>query len=59
MSRNLSSPVYGNTVVTVVTLAIEENGSKIAFLSHSTCTAPVCPQRKMSYLLQTQHFGHM
>ena len=35
MSNNLGSPVYGNTVVTAVTLAIGENGSKIAYFSHS------------------------
>ena len=31
LSTNLSSPAYGNTVVTAATLAIGENGSKVAF----------------------------
>ena len=33
---NLSSPVYGNTVVTAVTLAIREDGLTIAYFPHST-----------------------
>ena len=31
--------MYGNTVVTAVTLAIGGNGSKIAYFSHSVGTA--------------------
>ena len=41
LSRNLRSPVPWNTVVTAVTLAIGENGSKIAYFSHSTQNVPL------------------
>ena len=40
LRKNLSSPAYGNTVATVVTLAVRENGSKIAYVSHSARCAP-------------------
>ena len=40
LSKNPSSPVPGNTVLTAVPLAIRENGSKIAHLSHSTARPP-------------------
>ena len=39
VSENLCIPVSGNTVVTAVTLAIGENGSKIVDFSHSAGTA--------------------
>ena len=35
MGKNLSSPAYGNTVGTAVTLAIGGNGCKMAYCSHS------------------------
>ena len=35
LSKNLSSPLYGNIVVAAVTLAIGEDVSKIAYFSHS------------------------
>ena len=43
LSKNLSSPAHGNTVVTAVPLAIGENGSKIAYFSHSAGTAHGAP----------------
>ena len=47
LSKNLSSPVYGNTVLTAVTLAIRENGSNIAYFrtAHAAHGAP--PERVM------------
>ena len=35
----MDSPVHGNAVVAAVTVAIRENGSKIAYFSHSARTA--------------------
>ena len=40
LSKNPSSPVYGNTVVAAVTSAIRENGSKRAYFSHSAWGSP-------------------
>jgi hypothetical protein len=40
MSKTLSNPACGTTVVTAVTLAIGGNGSKIAYFLHSP--ADVC-----------------
>ena len=38
--KNLSRPLYGNTVVTAVTLVIGENRYKIAYFSHGArCAA--------------------
>ena len=39
LSKNPNSPMYGNTVVTAVTLSIGEFGSKIAYFSHIAGTA--------------------
>ena len=44
---NLSSTVYGNTVVTAVTFAIRENGSKIAHFSHSAHTVHGAPSERL------------
>ena len=48
LSQNPSSPVYGNTVVTAVTLANGGNGSKIAYFAHSAGTAPGAPPQYQS-----------
>ena len=45
LSTNLSSPSYGNTVGTAVTLAIGGNGSKRAYFPHSAGTAHGAPPK--------------
>ena len=44
LRKNLSSPAHGNTAVTAGTLAIGENGLKMAFFSGSAGTAHGAPQ---------------
>ena len=60
-SKNLSSPAYGNTVVTAVSLAIGGNRFKIAYFSYSVGTAhgapPYCTVRNWNLPQQDQQGG--
>ena len=52
--------MYGNTVVTVFTLAIGQNGSKIAYFSHSAGTVHGAPPPKTtSALLARNDMQHL